>query len=60
MLSVAANESLEIAQFDVKTAFLNSPVEEEIYMEQPQGYEDGTDRLCKLQRCLYGLKQSPR
>ncbi|KAG5872602.1 hypothetical protein JTB14_027943 [Gonioctena quinquepunctata] len=33
---------------------------EEVYMKQPQGYEDGSDRACKLHRSLYGLKQAPR
>jgi len=49
-----------LAQFDVKTAFLYGTLEEEIYMKQPKGYNDSTDRVCKLQRSLYGLKQSPR
>lgn len=55
-LSIAASERLNLAQFDVKTAFLNSIIKEDIYMEQSQGYEDGTDRVCKLQKSLYGLK----
>lgn len=60
VLSIAANERLELAQFDVKTAFLNGVIEENIYMDQPEGFEDDTDRVCKLHRSLYGLKQSPR
>ena len=60
MLSIAANENLELAQFDVKSAFLNGVIKEEIYMHQPEGYEDGSQRVCKLLRSLYGLKQSPR
>jgi hypothetical protein len=46
-------------QFNVSTAFLYGELEEEIYMNQPQGYEDGTDRVCKLRKSLYGLKQAP-
>jgi len=60
VLSVAATEHMYLAQFDVKTAFLYGTLEEEIYMKQPEGCNDGTDRVCKLQRSLYGLKQSPQ
>uniref|UniRef100_A0AAV1TB59 Reverse transcriptase Ty1/copia-type domain-containing protein n=1 Tax=Peronospora matthiolae TaxID=2874970 RepID=A0AAV1TB59_9STRA len=47
---------------DVKTAFLNGSLNEDIYMDQPDGYLDATqpDYVCKLKRSLYGLKQSPR
>ncbi len=60
VISVAANEKLELAQFDIKTAFLNGQLDEEIYMAQPEGYNDGTHKVCKLKRSLYGLKQAPR
>lgn len=60
VLSIAANEKLELAQFDVKTAFLNGIIEEEIYMQQPEGYEDNSQRVCRLRKSLYGLKQSSR
>jgi hypothetical protein len=60
VLSIAADEKLELSQFDVKTAFLHGFIDEEIYMEQPEGYNDGSQRVCKLLRSLYGLKQSPR
>jgi hypothetical protein len=45
---------------DVKTAFLYGLVTEEIYVEQPEGFDDGSGRVCKLLRALYGLKQAPR
>lgn len=60
MLSVAASEKMELAHFDVKTAFLYGELDEEIFMHQPEGHEDGTSRVCKLKKSLYGLKQSPR
>lgn len=60
VLSVAASENLHLVQFDVKTAFLYGELDETIYMEQPAGYTDGTDRVCKLKKSLYGLKQAPR
>ena len=47
---------------DVKTASLNGDLENEIYMEQPEGYVDKNrpNMVCKLHKSLYGLKQSPR
>ncbi|KAL1242814.1 Retrovirus-related Pol polyprotein from transposon TNT 1-94 [Trichinella spiralis] len=56
----SADEDLEILQFDVKTAFLHGKIDEIIFMEQPPCFNDGSGRVCKLQRALYGLKQAPR
>lgn len=55
ILAIAACRRMDIQKFDVKTAFLYGKIEEEIYMKQPEGYEDGTDRVCKLKRSLYLL-----
>ena len=62
ILSLVAVEDLHLEQLDVKTAFLHGDLEEEIYMQQPQGYEvKGKENLvCRLKKSLYGLKQSPR
>jgi len=60
LLSVAASERMHLLQFDVSTAFLYGDLQEEIYMEQPEGFHDGTSKVCKLNRSLYGLKQAPR
>lgn len=62
LLGNAAHEDMEIAQFDVKAAFLYGELDEEIYMTQPTGFEDKKrpDAVCKLEKSLYGLKQAPR
>lgn len=49
-----------VTQFDVKTAFLNGTLEEEVYMEISEGFEAEGDMVCRLHKSLYGLKQSPR
>ena len=51
-----------IHQMDVKTAFLNGVVKEEVYVEQPLGFEtdDRESHVCRLKKALYGLKQEPR
>jgi hypothetical protein len=59
-LNRAAVEDLEVEQMDFETAFLNSKLQEVVYIEQPEGFNDGTGRVCILRRALYGLKQAPR
>ncbi|CAI7892332.1 unnamed protein product [Closterium sp. NIES-54] len=49
-----------VKQMDLTTAFLNSILEKEIFMAQPQGFDDGSGRVWKLKKALYGLKQAPR
>lgn len=60
MMCVAANKRMIMSKFDVSTAFLNGRVKEEVYMEQPEGFNDNSGKVCKLKKALYGLKQSPR
>lgn len=62
LLSIVAMRDYELEQMDVKTAFLHGELEEDIYMEQPEGFVvPGKENFaCKLKKSLYGLKQSPR
>lgn len=59
LISIAANRDWPLKQFDVKNAFLNGYLEEELYMDPPPG-TNSNGRVCKLKKALYGLKQSPR
>ena len=45
---------------DVKNAFLNGDLLEEVYMQPPSGYPDSQNQVCRFRRALYGLKQAPR
>ena len=58
-LTIAAERNYAIRQFDVKTAFLNANLEEEVYMEMPEGFEI-PGMVIKLEKCVYGLKQASR
>ena len=62
LIAIAAIYNLEIHQMDVKTAFLNGELDEEIYMEQPEGFNvpGQTKKVCRLVKSLYGLKQAPK
>ena len=62
LMTVAAMRTMIVKHHDIKTAFLNGDIEEEIYMSQPEGYlKKGQEHLvCKLNKSLYGLKQSAR
>ena len=59
LLSIAAREDLEIIQTDVKTAFLHGDLNELIYVKQPEGFDDGSSKVCLLKRPQYGIKQAP-
>ncbi|CCE30820.1 uncharacterized protein CPUR_04669 [Claviceps purpurea 20.1] len=60
IFAIAAALDLELHQMDVKTAYLYGLINDLVYVEQPEGLEDGLGRVCLLNRALYGLKQSPR
>ncbi|GJX16291.1 retrotransposon protein, putative, ty1-copia subclass [Tanacetum coccineum] len=62
LISIAAYYDYKIWQIDVKTAFLNGYLDEDIYMVQPEGFVDPNHprKVCKLQRSIYGLKQASR
>ena len=62
ILAIEAQMDLELYQMDVKTAFLNGELDEEIYMNQPLDFElKGLEcKICKLKRSIYGLKQALR
>lgn len=60
ILAIATKMKMEIIQFDVKTAFLNGELEEVVYMKQPIGFSDDTNKVCLLKKSLYGLKQASR
>ncbi|CAI5471529.1 unnamed protein product [Closterium sp. Yama58-4] len=58
-LSIVAVFDLNLMQLDMKNAFLQSKLDRVLYMYQPDYFNDGTGRVCKLLKSLYGLKQSP-
>ena len=62
LIALAAVHDLKIHQMDVKTAFLNGELEEEIYMKQPEGFivSGKEKKVCRLVNSLYGLKQAPK
>lgn len=62
LLALAAKQGWLVYQFDVKSAFLNGELEEEVYVNQPEGFVvcGKEEHVYKLRKALYGLKQAPR
>jgi hypothetical protein len=62
LLAYAAHHSFKLFQMDMKNTFLNGPIKEEVYVEQPPGFEDDKypNHVYKLSKALYELKQAPR
>ncbi|KAL0300303.1 UNVERIFIED_CONTAM: Retrovirus-related Pol polyprotein from transposon RE2 [Sesamum angustifolium] len=62
LIAIAANKKWKIYQMDVKSAFLHGYIDEEIYVEQPQGFiaKGSEEKVLRLKKALYGLKQAPR
>jgi vacuolar-type H+-ATPase catalytic subunit A/Vma1 len=62
VMALVAHYDLELHQIDVKTAFLNGALQENVYMAQPKGFAiEGKEHMrCKLKKSIYGLKQASR
>ena len=63
-MSLAISNDYQLKQLDIKTAYLNAPIEEDVVIKQPEGFEifdeNGKPFVCKLKKRLYGFKQSGR
>ncbi|GJU38131.1 retrovirus-related pol polyprotein from transposon TNT 1-94 [Tanacetum coccineum] len=61
-LAFSTYMNFKLYQMDVKSAFLNGKLKEEVYVKQPHGFESSEfpDYVCKLDKALYGLKQAPK
>ena len=62
LLSIACTMNFKLYQMDVKCAFLNGYLNEEVFVEQPNGFQDPhfSDHVLRLKKALFGLKQAPR
>jgi hypothetical protein len=62
LLAYACSKNIKMYQMDVKSSFLNGELEEEVYIEQPEGFQlsENAYYVCKLKNAMYGLKEDPR
>jgi hypothetical protein len=62
LLAYACSKNVKVYEMDVKSSFMNGQLQEEVYIEQPEGFQlsENKDYVCKLKKSLYGLKQAPR
>ena len=62
LLAYACSKNAKVYQMDIKSGFLNGELEEEVCIEQPEGFQlsKNADYVCKLKKALYGLKRDPR
>jgi hypothetical protein len=62
ILAYACSKNIKVYQMDVKSTFLNGDLEEEVYIEKPEGFQlsENENYVCRLKKALYGLKQAPR
>jgi hypothetical protein len=62
ILAYACSNNIKVYQMDVKSTFLNGELEEEVYIEQPKGFQLSKNEyyVCRLKKALYDLKQAPR
>lgn len=60
VLSIASSEGMSLITFDVIAAFLYGNLSKKIYMYQPEGFNDGSGRVCELLKSIYGLNQAPK
>jgi hypothetical protein len=62
LLAYAWSKNIKVYQMDIKSTFLSGELEEEVYIEQQEGFQlsENANYVCKLKKALYGLKQAPR
>lgn len=62
IIGLAASNGWEVHHLDVKTTFLNGDLKEDVYVSQPEGYENkgSEEKVYKLRKAIFGLKQAPR
>lgn len=60
ILVLASKQQKLVKHLDIRSAYLYADLEEEVYMKQPPGFDRNNGKVCRLKRCIYGLKQSAR